>query len=85
MEIESTPTTDFALIESQKENIRPLASGRSAATLETLYKADAAAAERVILEGHERYKREIEECERREKEGEDGIEGGGDVLDAYWR
>jgi hypothetical protein len=37
----TAPTTDFALIESQKENIRPLPTGRSAATLSTLFEKDA--------------------------------------------
>ena len=80
----ATPTTDFALIESQKENIRPLASGRSAATLSTLFEKDLAA-DKVIEEGHERCRRDIEEAERRDTEGDDMADGVQDVLDVYNR
>lgn len=80
----ATPTTDFVLIESQKENIRPLASGRSAATLSTLFEKDAVT-DRVITEGHERFKRDIDDVERRDKEGEEMPEGVQDVLDMYHR
>lgn len=77
-----TPTTDFALIESQKENIRPLATGRSAATLSSLFEKDSEA-DRVLNEGHEKYKGLIAEAERRDREGEDMAEGVLDLLDAY--
>jgi checkpoint serine/threonine-protein kinase len=80
----TAPTTDFALIESQKENIRPLPTGRSAATLSTLFEKDAES-ERVIHEGHERWKEQIAEAERRERDGEDMVEGVQDVLDVYNR
>lgn len=76
------PTTDFAVIEAQKENIRPAASGRSAATLSTLLDKDAQA-EKVVQEGHERFKKEIEDAERKDKEGEDMPEGYLDILDVY--
>ncbi|KAK8853458.1 hypothetical protein IAR55_004165 [Kwoniella newhampshirensis] len=76
------PTTDFALIESQKENIRPLASGRSAATLSNVLR-EPSAAEKVVQEGHERHRKDIEEAERRDKEGEDMMDGVQDVLDVY--
>ncbi|WRT69974.1 uncharacterized protein IL334_006965 [Kwoniella shivajii] len=78
----SGPVTDFALIESQKENIRPLASGRSAATLSSVFK-EPTAADKVVQEGHDRYRRDIEEAERRDKEGEDMMDGIQDVLDVY--
>ncbi|KAK4686311.1 checkpoint serine/threonine-protein kinase, partial [Tremellales sp. Uapishka_1] len=81
----ATPITDFALIESQKENIRPLASGRSAATLSTLFEKESSAAEKVISEGHERFRRDIEEAERRDKEGEDMVDGVPDILEVYNR
>lgn len=77
-----TPTTDFALIESQKENIRPLATGRSAATLSTLFEKDSEA-DRLLNEGHERYRALIAEAERRDKEGEDMVDEVVDLLDAY--
>ena len=77
-----TPTTEFALIESQKENIRPLASGRSAATLSALYEKESVV-EQVVQEGHDRCRRDIDEAERRDREGEDMAEGVEDVLDAY--
>lgn len=74
--------TDFALIESQKENIRPLAGGRSAATLSVLFeKTDEA--ERVVQEGIAKFQRDIEEAERRDREGEDMVDGIQDVLDVY--
>lgn len=79
----SIPTTDFALIESQKENIRPLASGRSAATLSTL--SDKETSEAVIAQGHEQYKRLVEEAEKRDREGEDMEDGITDLLDAYYK
>ena len=79
----STPITDFAKIESYKENIRPLASGRSAATLSSLF--DKGEAEKVLQEGHEQHKRDIEEAERRDQLGEDMVEGYTDVLDVYHR
>nr|XP_018261155.1 BUB protein kinase [Kwoniella dejecticola CBS 10117]OBR83313.1 BUB protein kinase [Kwoniella dejecticola CBS 10117] len=78
----SGPVTDFALIESQKENIRPLASGRSAATLSNVFK-EPTAADKVVQEGHDRFRKDIEEAERRDKEGEDMIDGIQDVLDVY--
>jgi checkpoint serine/threonine-protein kinase len=81
----ATPTTDGTLLESQKENIRPLASGRSAATLQALFKdgSGTSAAEKILAEGHERFKRVIEEAEKRDKEGEEMVEGMTDLLDAY--
>ena len=79
---DATPTTDFALIESQKENIRPLASGRSAATLSNVFDKNAEA-EQAVQQGHERHRQMIEEAERRDREGEEMVEGVDDVLDAY--
>ncbi|OCF44535.1 BUB protein kinase [Kwoniella heveanensis CBS 569] len=78
----SGPVTDFALIESQKENIRPLATGRSAATLSNMFK-EPSATDKVVQEGHERHRKDIEEAERRDKEGEDMVDGVQDVLDVY--
>lgn len=75
------PTTDFALIESQKENIRPLPSGRSAATLSTLSDKDASDA--VLAQGHEKFKCLVDEAEKRDREGEDMEDGVMDLLDAY--
>lgn len=80
-----TPTTDFALLESQKENIRPLREGRSAATLSTLFVKEPSAAERVVNEGHAQFQKDIEEAERRDKEGEDMVDEVQDVLDLYNR
>ncbi|WWC91964.1 uncharacterized protein L201_006917 [Kwoniella dendrophila CBS 6074] len=77
------PVTDFALIESQKENIRPLATGRSAATLSNVFAKEPSAADKVVQEGHERFRKGIEEAEKRDKEGEDMIDGIQDVLDVY--
>ncbi|ORY31588.1 hypothetical protein BCR39DRAFT_558055 [Naematelia encephala] len=78
----TTPTTDFVLIESQKENIRPLASGRSAATLSTVFEKDAAA-DAALQAGHDRFRRDIDEAERRDREGEDMADGIQDLLDIY--
>lgn len=77
-----TPITDFASLETQKENIRPLESGRSAATLSNLFQKDVEA-EAILKEGHEKYERLVKEAERREQEGEDMDEGVSDLLDAY--
>lgn len=68
----------------EKENIRPLASGRSAATLSTLFQKDIEA-DRLMEEGHERYRCLVAEAERREQEGEDMAEGVVDLLDAYYQ
>lgn len=78
-----TPTTDFTLIESHKENIRPLAGGRSAATLSSLF--DKSEAEKVLQDGHDQHRRDIEESERRDSAGEDMLEGYTDILDVYHR
>ena len=78
----TTPTTDFALIECEKENIRPLASGRSAATLSSLFEKQSEN-DRKVQEGHDQHRGEIDEAERREREGEEMQEGVADVLDAY--
>ncbi|ORX40462.1 hypothetical protein BD324DRAFT_574984 [Kockovaella imperatae] len=80
----TTPTTDFSVIEAQKENIRPHVSGRSAATLSNLF-AKSSESDRIVQEGHERHQKAIEEAERRDKEGEEMEEGIVDVLDAYNR
>jgi checkpoint serine/threonine-protein kinase len=77
-----TPITDFASLETQKENIRPLESGRSAATLSSLFGKDTEA-EAILKEGHEKYERLVKEAERREQEGEDMEDGVSDLLDAY--
>lgn len=80
------PVTDFTLIESQKENIRPLATGRSAATLGVLFdKTREDEASRAVVEGTEQFLKDIEEAERREREGEDMVDGVQDVLDLYNR
>ncbi|KAL1407356.1 protein kinase [Vanrija albida] len=80
------PVTDFALIESQKENIRPLASGRSAATLGVLFDKDQAdEVSRVVEEGSKKFLSDIQEAERRDREGEDMVDGVQDVLDLYNR
>ncbi|WVQ75553.1 hypothetical protein IAR50_005180 [Cryptococcus sp. DSM 104548] len=79
------PTTDFALIEAQKENIRPLATGRSAATLSAVLK-EPSAAEKVIQEGHDRHRQAIEEAEKKDKNGQDPDDDLallGDILDVY--
>ncbi|WVN86382.1 uncharacterized protein L203_101546 [Cryptococcus depauperatus CBS 7841] len=76
------PTTDFALIESQKENIRPLATGRSAVTLSSVLK-EPSAADKLLQEGHEKHRKAIEEADKRDNSGEDMIDGLQDVLDVY--
>lgn len=78
---DATPTTDFAMFESQKENIRPLASGRSAATLSSLFEKNEA--EKVIQDGHVQHRNDIEEAERRDREGEEMADGFMDLLDVY--
>lgn len=78
------PTTDFALLEAQKENIRPLASGRSAAALGAYFEADEEARKAQELK-MEQFQRDIEEAERRDREGEDMVEGVQDVLDLWSR
>ncbi len=78
-----TPITDFSVIERQKENIRPSATGRSAATLSSLFEMDEAA--KIVNEGHEMHRKAIEEAERRDLEGEEMEEGYLDILDVYNR
>ncbi|CAK9780273.1 hypothetical protein CC85DRAFT_201541 [Cutaneotrichosporon oleaginosum] len=78
------PTTDFALLEAQKENIRPLATGRSAAALGAYFEADEEA--RKAQEAKvQQFQRDIEEAERRDREGEDMADGVADVLDLWNR
>lgn len=82
----AAPVTDFALIEAQKENIRPLAGGRSAATLGVLFDKGASdEAARARDDGEAQFKADIEEAERRDREGEDMVDGVQDVLDVYNR
>lgn len=76
----SPPITDYALIESQKENIRPLETGRSAAALSALFDKDA---EAILKEGHEKYTKLVQDAEKRDEEGLDMPEGVRDLLDAY--
>lgn len=80
----NAPTTDFDVIEAQKENIRPTPSGRSAATLSTLLDKDSVVDQKT-QEGHERFRRQIAEAERREVQGEDMEDGILDVLDIHNR
>lgn len=84
-QMEATPTTDFALIESQKENIRPLTTGRSAVALSNVFDKSDREVEKVIQEGHEAHQKAIAEAERRDKEGEDMADGAMDLLDVYGR
>lgn len=77
------PVTDFAVFESQKENIRPLASGRSAAALSAVFVKEPSATEKALEAEHDRFRAEIEEAERRDKEGEEMVDGVQDVLDVY--
>lgn len=84
-EVPATPTTDFALIEAQKENIVPLSTGRSAAILSNVLTKERSEADRMVHEGHERHKRLIEETNRREGEGDELPQGVNDVLEPYCR
>jgi checkpoint serine/threonine-protein kinase len=79
-QIPSPPVTDYALIEAQKENIRPLETGRSAAALSTLFDKDA---EAILKEGHERFTKLVQDAEQRDQEGLDMPEGVRDLLDAF--
>lgn len=72
----STEGVDLDAIEQQKENIQPLASGRSAKALHTLFTSDRKALQDELEKGHERFKREIEAVEE---------EGSDDPLDVYHR
>jgi checkpoint serine/threonine-protein kinase len=78
------PTTDFAVIEAQKENIRPAASGRSAATLSVLLDKGPAV-DAKVQETYEQFRKEIEEAERRDKEGDEMQDGYQDLLDVYFK
>lgn len=76
---DSTPSNsgvDLCAIEEQKENIQPLAGGRSAKALHTLFTSDRKVLQDELEKGHERFKAEIE---RAEEEGSD------DPLDVYHR
>lgn len=53
-------------------------------TLSTLFEKDIAA-EKVIQDGGERCRRDIEEAEQRDREGEDMVDGVQDVMDVYNR
>lgn len=80
-----TPTTDLSALIDQKENIRPLSTGRSASTLSELFTKDRSEAERQVAEGHRRWRELIEETNRLEDAGEEMPEGVMDILDPYVR
>lgn len=84
-----TPITDFAALESQKENIQPLSTGRSAAALSSLFAAKPKVVERELREARQAFERElasVEERRQRELAGEDfGEDGEADPLDVYER
>lgn len=84
-----TPITDFTALESQKENIQPLSTGRSAHALSTLFASKPKVVERELKEVREAFERELAEVESRrtrELEGADvGEEGEADPLDVYER
>lgn len=87
----ATPITDFSAIESQKENIQPLSTGRSAHALSTIFAARPKQLEREFREGRERFEeelREVEERRRSELTGEDTSrfsEEQADPLDVFER
>jgi checkpoint serine/threonine-protein kinase len=83
LEIPATPVTDFTLLEAQKENIRPLSTGRSASTLSNIFTKERAEAERVLQLGHEAHRRAIDVANQREADGEEMEDGVMDVLDPY--
>ncbi|KAJ9104483.1 hypothetical protein QFC21_001979 [Naganishia friedmannii] len=83
LEIPATPVTDFTLLEAQKENIRPLSTGRSALTLSNIFTKERAEAERVLQLGHETHRRAVDVANQREADGEEMEEGVMDVLDPY--
>lgn len=81
----TAPITDWTVIESQKENIRPLASGRSASILQSVFeKPRDPAAEAKEADELKKWAAEIEDAERRDREGEER-EDGKDVLEVYNR
>lgn len=84
-DIPATPTTDFALIEAQKENIVPLSTGRSASILSNVLTKDKSEADKILREGHQRHKLLIEQVNQLETEGEELPEGVNDVLEPYSR
>ena len=61
---------------SQKENIQPLAAGRSAKALHTLFTSDRKTLQDDLRDGHNRFQKEIEQVEQ---------EGADDPLDVYHR
>lgn len=83
LEVPATPVTDFTLLEAQKENIRPLSTGRSASTLSNIFSKERTEADRVLQEGHEVHQRAIETATQREAEGEEMEDGVMDVLDPH--
>ena len=83
MQIPATPVTDFSMLEAQKENIRPLSTGRSASTLSNIFSKERAEAERTLQLGHDSHQRAIETANQREAEGEEMEDGIMDVLDPY--
>lgn len=84
-----TPITDFTALESQKENIQPLSTGRSAAALSSLFAAKPKVVERELREAREAFEQELAAVEaqrQRELAGEDfGEDGEADPLDVYER
>lgn len=81
----TTPTTDFALIEAQKENIVPLSTGRSASILSSVFTKDRSETDKLVLEGHQYHKKLVEETIKRESEGDELPEGVRDILDPHYK
>lgn len=72
----SASAVDLSAIEQQKENIAPLAAGRSAKTLHTLFTQDRKTLNDELKAGHDRFNAEIDQVEK---------DGADDPLDVYHR
>lgn len=71
---------DLSVLEQHKENVLPLAHGRSASKLQALLGSDRKTLEQELREGHARFREEIARVET----GSDD-EGDDDKLDVYHR
>lgn len=74
--VSSGSAVDLSAIEQQKENIAPLAAGRSAKVLHTLFTQDRKSLNDELKAGHDRFNEEIDQVEK---------DGADDPLDVYHR
>lgn len=95
LETPSRPAVDFEVLEDQKENIRPISVGRSAASLTKVFSAEPKLLSSDLEKGHKKFQEEIkalEDFESGDKDYDELVNSGtipidslDDPLDIYHR